>query len=105
MKTTKPFCHAIQTAKTAKNPADNDSHFVTPSNDYAVTVPPQPEWVLASKYQDMTGVTRETVKQRKKSGVWLEGQQVAVVARRLYVNVKAADQWINDQLNQQRHRA
>lgn len=62
----------------------------------------QPEWVLASKYQDLTGVTREAVKQRKKSGVWKEGQQVAVIARRLYVNIKAADQWINDQLPNRR---
>lgn len=91
--------------KTAKTPAKNDSHFVTSSNDGEVTVAPRPEWVLASKYQDMTGVTRETVKQRKKSGVWKEGQQVAVIARRLYVNVKAADQWINDQLSPQRRRA
>lgn len=56
-----------------------------------------PEWVLASKYEEMTGVTRETVKQRKKSGTWKIGQQVAVVSRRLYVNIKAADQWIKDQ--------
>ncbi|MBU1350343.1 MAG: excisionase [Gammaproteobacteria bacterium] len=60
----------------------------------------QPEWVLAAKYEELTGVTREAVKQRKKSGVWREGAQVAVVARRLYVNIKAADQWINDQLPQ-----
>ena len=66
------------------------------------SIGPQPEWVLASKYQALTGVTRETVKQRKKSGVWKEGQQVAVIARRLYVNIKAADQWINDQLQQRR---
>ncbi len=59
------------------------------------------EWVLASKYEELTGVTRETVKQRKKSGVWREGQQVAVVRRRLYVNIKAADQWIRDQLPKQ----
>lgn len=63
---------------------------------------PQPEWVLASKYQELTGITRETVKQRKKSGVWRDGAQVAVIARRLYVNIKAADQWINDQLPQRR---
>lgn len=59
------------------------------------------EWVLASKYEELTGITRETVKQRKKSGVWREGQQVAVVRRRLYVNIKAADQWIRDQLPKQ----
>lgn len=105
MTMTKPHSRDDQTPKTTKNAARNDSHFVTQRNDAAVTVPPQPEWVLASKYQDMTGVTRETVKQRKKSGVWKEGQQVAVIARRLYVNVKAADQWINDQLSPQRRRA
>ncbi|WP_255594895.1 excisionase [Acidovorax sp. sif1233] len=82
--------------------ANNDTHFVTEPAQGGSTVPPQPEWILASKYQDLTGVTRETVKQRKKSGVWKEGQQVAVVARRLYVNIKAADQWINDQLPQPR---
>lgn len=86
----------------AKKQADNESRFVTEAAQDDSTVAPQPEWVLASKYQDMTGVTRETVKQRKKSGVWKEGQQVAVVARRLYVNIKAADQWINDQLPQPR---
>lgn len=86
----------------AKKHAGNDSHFVTDTAQDGSTVAPQPEWVLASKYQDMTGITRETVKQRKKSGVWKEGQQVAVVARRLYVNIKAADQWINDQLPQPR---
>lgn len=86
----------------SKKQADSDSRFVTKPVLDGSTVAPQPEWVLAKKYQDLTGVTRETVKQRKKSGVWKEGQQVAVVARRLYVNIKAADQWINDQLPQPR---
>lgn len=61
-----------------------------------------PEWVLASKFEEMTGVTRETVKQRKKNGTWKIGQQVAVVSRRLYVNIKAADQWIKDQASTRR---
>ncbi len=86
----------------AKKQADNDSRFVTEAAQDGSTVAPQPEWVLAKKYEAMTGVTKETVKQRKKSGVWKEGQQVAVIARRLYVNIKAADQWINDQLPQPR---
>lgn len=90
---------------TIKKHPGNDSRFVTEAAQDDSTVAPRPEWVLASKYQDLTGITRETVKQRKKSGVWKEGQQVAVIARRLYVNIKAADQWINDQLNQQRRRA
>jgi len=85
--------------------AANDTHSVTHTAGAEGTVAPQPEWVPAKKYEAVTGVTKETVKQRKKSGVWQEGQQVAVIARRLYVNIKAADQWINDQLNQQRRRA
>ena len=79
-----------------------EKHPDTETSSGNSTLAMQPEWVLAKKYQDLTGVTRETVKQRKKSGVWKEGQQVAVVARRLYVNIKAADQWINDQLPQPR---
>ena len=63
------------------------------------------EWVLASKFQELTGVTRDTVKQRKKRGVWRDGLQVAVVHRRLYVNLKAADQWIKDQIPKQPRRA
>lgn len=62
----------------------------------------EPEWVLASKFEELTGVTHEAVKQRKKSGVWQEGKQVVVIARRLYVNIKEADQWINDQISQRR---
>lgn len=64
-----------------------------------------PEWVLASKFEELTGVTRETVKQRKKAGTWREGAQVAVVHRRLYVNIKAADQWIKDHLPKQHRQA
>lgn len=78
-------------------------HDVSRSMDDAATVPA--EWVLASKYEELTGVTRETVKQRKKSGVWQVGVQVGVVQRRLYVNVKAADQWIRDQLTPRPRRA
>lgn len=62
----------------------------------------EPEWVLASKFEELTGVTHEAVKQRKKSGVWQEGREVVVVARRIYVNIKAADKWINDQISQRR---
>ncbi|MBB2775742.1 UNVERIFIED_ORG: hypothetical protein HNP28_001030 [Comamonas terrigena] len=77
-----------------RNQATHKAAVVTHDNAAAAGMP---EWVLASKYEEMTGVTRETVKQRKKTGTWKIGQQVAVVSRRLYVNIKAADQWIKDQ--------
>lgn len=77
----------------------SDTQAANPAvNDESVNAP---EWVLASKFEELTGVTRETVKQRKKSGTWREGAQVAVVHRRLYVNIKAADQWIKDHLPKQ----
>lgn len=78
-------------------------HSETNSPSLADTVPAV-EWVLASKYEELTGVTRETVKQRKKNGTWKIGQQVAVASRRLYVNIKAADKWISDQ-NSKHHLA
>ena len=43
-----------------------DTKVVDPAtNDDLVNAP---EWVLASKFEKLTGVTRETVKQRKKTG-------------------------------------
>ena len=80
----------------AQNQKHSDTIGISPGDTLAV------EWVLASKFEELTGVTRETVKQRKKSGVWREGVQVSVVHRRLYVNLKAADQWIRDQLKSPR---
>ena len=62
----------------------------------------EPEWVLASKFHELTGVTPNSVHQRRKEGVWLDGKHCAVIARRLYVNVKEADQWIKNQLKQPR---
>lgn len=63
------------------------------------TVPPSlgPEWVLAEKYEELTGVTCETIRMRRKRGIWLDGKHSKVVLRRIYVNIKAADQWISEQ--------
>lgn len=58
-----------------------------------------PEWVLASKYQELTGVTPMAVHQRRKEGKWLDGTHCAVIGRRLYVNVKKADEWIKNQIS------
>lgn len=65
-----------------------------------VRVTIEPEWVLAAKYQELTGTTPNAVHQRRKEGVWLDGTHCAVIARRLYVNVKEADKWIRNQVSQ-----
>lgn len=59
-----------------------------------------PEWVLAEKFCELTGNTPNAIHQRRKAGCWLDGVHTAVVRRRLYVNIKAADQWIKSQLSQ-----
>ena len=56
-----------------------------------------PEWVLAEKFEELTGVTCEAIRMRRKRGIWLDGKHTKVVLRRIYVNIKAADQWINEQ--------
>lgn len=60
---------------------------------------PEPEWVLAEKYEQLTGVTPMAIHNRRRAGIWRDGQHCAVVLRRLYVNVKEADQWIRNQLS------
>ena len=67
-----------------------------------VTTVVTPEWVLATKYQELTGVTTTAIHQRRKEGKWLDGKHCAVIARRLYVNVKEADQWIKSQISKPR---
>lgn len=62
----------------------------------------EPEWVLAEKFEELTGVTPMAVHNRRRAGIWLDGQHCAVIARRLYVNIKEADQWIRSQLPQPR---
>lgn len=65
--------------------------------DPAATI--TPEWVLVDKFCQMTGNTPNAIHQRRKIGCWVDGVHTAVVRRRLYVNVKAADQWIKSQLS------
>ncbi|WP_286999689.1 MULTISPECIES: excisionase [Comamonas] len=75
---------------------DTASKNATPETRVSI----EPEWVLASKYQELTGTTPNAVHQRRKEGVWLDGTHCAVIARRLYVNVKEADKWIRNQVSQ-----
>lgn len=60
------------------------------------------DWVLAEKYEELSGVTPMAVHNRRRSGVWLDGKHCAVVARRLYVNLKEADKWIQSQISSRR---
>ncbi|GAB3368220.1 MULTISPECIES: excisionase [Giesbergeria] len=97
-----------QATPTQPAPADFSSQKfmqqkVTEPTATATTVATQtPEWVLAEKFEELTGVTPMAVHNRRRAGIWLDGQHCAVIARRLYVNIKEADQWIKNQLPQPR---
>ena len=66
-------------------------------SDPTVTPGITPEWVLSEKYEELTGVTCEAVRMRRKRGIWLDGKHTKVVLRRIYVNIKEADKWISEQ--------
>jgi hypothetical protein len=90
-----PFEPGLFCAQTMK-------HTVTPKASTGTTVQPsiEPEWVLAAKYHELTGVTPTAVHQRRKECKWLDGTHCAVINRRLYVNVRKADEWIRNQISQ-----
>lgn len=77
-------------------------HSVSPAAPQPAVASVEPEWVLAEKFHELTGVTRMTVHNRRREGIWLDGKHCAVIARRLYVNIKEADKWIKSQLPQPR---
>ena len=89
---TSPAKSGLFIAQTMKH---TDTSETPASNTVHASV--EPEWVLASKYEELTGVTPMAVHQRRKEGKWLDGKHCAVIARRLYVNIKEADQWIKSQ--------
>ncbi len=63
-----------------------DTYQITPDHNVISTA--APEWVLAEKYEELTGVTCEAIRMRRKRGVWLDGKHTKVVLRRIYVNIK-----------------
>jgi hypothetical protein len=51
-------------------------------------------WVTLAKYCATTGETPTAVRKRRERGVWLDGRHTQVRNRRLWVNVEAAQQWV-----------
>ena len=52
------------------------------------------EWVLLERFCELTGYTEEAVKMKRKSGVWPEGLITTVRNRRIHVNLRRYDQWV-----------
>lgn len=55
---------------------------------------PGPEWILAEKFCELTGYTVEAVRNKRKRGIWPDGKITQVRRRRMHVNLRAYDQWV-----------
>lgn len=51
-------------------------------------------WITLAAYCAATGETPKAVRERRLKGVWLDGKHTQIRNRRLWVNVKAAQQWV-----------
>lgn len=56
-----------------------------------------PQWVKLDRYCEITGDTEDAVKCRIKRGKWLQGEQVATIDRRIWVNLVEVDEWRSKQ--------
>jgi hypothetical protein len=53
-----------------------------------------PTWVTLAAYCAATGETPGAVRKRRERGEWLDGRHTQVRNRRLWINVEAAQQWV-----------
>src|SRR5690606_28742944 len=51
-------------------------------------------WVKVEKYAELTGDSVDAVNARRKAGKWLDGNQCKIVDGRLWVNLSAAEEWV-----------
>lgn len=54
----------------------------------------QVTWVKLRKYSELTGDTAASVHARRRSGKWRDGLQCKVVDDMLWVNLAAAEKWV-----------
>ena len=59
--------------------------------------PPYPmTWVKLDRYVELSGDTVDSVQSRRKVGKWLDGVQCKIVDGRLWINLPAAQRWVED---------
>ncbi|SEN31086.1 hypothetical protein SAMN05428959_1011124 [Duganella sp. CF517] len=51
-------------------------------------------WVKLDRYVELSGDTVDSVQSRRKVGKWLDGHQCKIVDGRLWINLRAIDEWI-----------
>ncbi|TFW13280.1 hypothetical protein [Duganella callida] len=53
-------------------------------------------WVKLEKYIELTGDSMDAVQARRKVGKWLDGNQCKIVDGRLWINLPAAQRWVEE---------
>ena len=51
-------------------------------------------WVKLDKYIELTGDSMDSVQSRRQVGKWLDGVQCKIVNGRLWINLRAVEEWI-----------
>ncbi|WP_082219392.1 hypothetical protein [Massilia sp. NR 4-1] len=51
-------------------------------------------WVKLKKYEELTGDTASSVHARRRAGKWQDGVHCKVVDDNLWVNLAAAESWV-----------
>lgn len=56
-------------------------------------------WVRLSKYCELTGETRNSVRVKIDRGHWLDGRHFKKLPadRKIWINLKAVDEWLENQ--------
>ncbi len=60
------------------------------AGEYPVT------WVKLEKYVELTGDSVDAVQSRRRIGKWLEGVQCKIVDGRLWIDLQAAQRWVEE---------
>ena len=53
-------------------------------------------WVKLAKYCEISGDTRHAVHNRRRTGVWQDGTHCKLVDNRVWVNMEAVKEWIEN---------
>jgi hypothetical protein len=53
-------------------------------------------WVKLEKYVELTGDSMDSVQSRRRAGKWLDGVQCKIVGGRLWINLPAAQRWVEE---------
>jgi hypothetical protein len=54
------------------------------------------KWVKLEKYVELSGDSVDSVQSRRKIGKWIDGKQCKIVDGRLWINLRAAQRWVEE---------